>query len=337
MRPVEAAQECPAASAHLWRMHVNVATQHWLRYQHGGRTAFGTLEGDTITRYEGDMFAAPSATQETVALADVTVLPPTEPTKMIGLWNNFAALGAKLGLAVPDDPLYFIKASSAFIATGETIRQPRFYDGRVLFEAELGIVIGKRCSGADEAEAASAIFGYTCVNDVTAFDVLNKDASFAQWTRAKSYDTFGVFGPVVATGLDPDSLTIRGILDGDERQNYPASDMIVKPVAPGEPDLARHDADARRRDRLRHLDRCRQDEIRQHDRDRDRRHRFAAQPLRVGERRCESASSAPARSAACSARGSRWPANRSRSSRRARRTGTRCERRVCASRPATTP
>jgi 2-keto-4-pentenoate hydratase/2-oxohepta-3-ene-1,7-dioic acid hydratase in catechol pathway len=211
-------------------MHVNVATQHWLRYQHGGRTAFGTLDGDTVTRYEGDMFASPVPTQETVALDAVTILPPTEPTKMIGLWNNFTALGAKLGLAVPEDPLYFIKGSNAFIATGETIRQPKFYDGRVIFEAELGIVIGKRCSGADETEAAAAIFGYTCVNDVTAFDVLNKDASFAQWTRAKSFDTFGVFGPVVATGLDPDTLTIRAILEGDERQNYPASDMIVKPV-----------------------------------------------------------------------------------------------------------
>jgi len=230
VRPVAAAQECAAGSAHLDIMHVNVATQHWLRYQHGGRTAFGTLDGDTVTRYEGDMFAAPVPTQETVALDAVTILPPTEPTKMIGLWNNFAALGAKLGLAVPEDPLYFIKGSNAFIATGETIRQPRFYDGRVVFEAELGIVIGKRCSGADETEAAAAIFGYTCVNDVTAFDVLNKDASFAQWTRAKSFDTFGVFGPVVATGLDPDTLTIRAVLNGEERQNYPASDMIVKPV-----------------------------------------------------------------------------------------------------------
>jgi 2-keto-4-pentenoate hydratase/2-oxohepta-3-ene-1,7-dioic acid hydratase in catechol pathway len=211
-------------------MNLQVATQRWLRYEHGGETAFGTLDGDTIDRFDGDMFGRPTPTGDVVGLADVTLLPPTQPTKMIGLWNNFAALGAKLNLSVPPEPLYFIKGSNAFIAGGETIRKPPFYDGRVLFEAELGIVIGKRCAGLDEAEANDYIFGYTCVNDVTAFDVLNADASFAQWTRAKSFDTFGVFGPVIATGLDPDTLVIRGILDGEERQNYPASDMLMKPA-----------------------------------------------------------------------------------------------------------
>ena len=211
-------------------MDVQVATQRWLRYEHAGTAGFGTLDGDAIVRHEGDMFGASAPTGEAVPLSSVTLLPPTEPTKMIGLWNNFAALGTKLGLAVPDEPLYFIKGSNAFAASGETIRKPEFYDGRVVFEAELGIVIGKRISDADEAEASDAIFGYTCVNDVTAFDVLNKDPSFAQWTRAKSFDTFGVFGPVVATGIDPEALVIRAVLDGEERQNYPASDMICKPV-----------------------------------------------------------------------------------------------------------
>lgn len=209
---------------------VDVATRQWLRYKYRGATAFGALEGDAITRFEGDMFGAPVASGESVRLADVTLLPPTEPTKMIGLWNNFRALGEKLSLAIPEEPLYFIKGSNAFAAAGDVIRKPPFYDGRVVFEGELGIVIGKRISGVDEAAAREAIFGYTCVNDVTAFDVLNKDASFAQWTRAKSFDTFGVFGPVVATGLDPETLVIRTILDGEERQNYPVSDMIFKPV-----------------------------------------------------------------------------------------------------------
>ncbi|HEX3548959.1 MAG TPA: fumarylacetoacetate hydrolase family protein [Candidatus Elarobacter sp.] len=211
-------------------MSVQVTTQRWVRFRHPGGTSFGTLEGEHVERYEGDMFTSPVTTGEEFALGEVTLLPPTEPTKLIGLWNNFGALGEKLGLAVPEEPLYFLKAPSSFAASGETIRKPPFYDGRVVFEAELGIVIGERCAGADEDQARGAIFGYTCVNDVTAFDVLNKDASFAQWARAKSFDTFGVFGPVVATGLDPDTLTIRAILDGEERQNYPASDMLIKPA-----------------------------------------------------------------------------------------------------------
>jgi len=211
-------------------MAIQLETTRWLRFTHEGRSAFGMLDGEGIVEFDGEMFDSPEATGRRYELARVKLLPPTQPTKMIGLWNNFAALGAKLGLSVPPEPLYFIKGNNAFIASGETIRKPPFYDGRVLFEAELGIVIGKRCAGLDEAEANEYIFGFTCVNDVTAFDVLNADASFAQWTRAKSFDTFGAFGPVIATGLDPDALTIRGILNGEERQNYPASDMLMKPA-----------------------------------------------------------------------------------------------------------
>ena len=202
----------------------------WIRYEHAGTRAFGTLDGETIARYDGDMFGEPVATGETVALREVKVLTPTDAGKFIGLWNNFGALNRKLELAVPAMPLYFIKASSSYAATGDVIRKPKFYDGRVVFEAELGIVIARRCTGADETEARAAIFGYTCVNDVTASDVFDTDTSFEQWTRAKSYDTFGVFGPVIATGLDPDAVTIRAVLDGEERQAYPASDMLMKPA-----------------------------------------------------------------------------------------------------------
>ena len=79
-------------------------------------------------------------------------------------------------------------------------------------------------------EAPDHIFGYTCVNDVTAADIINKNPTFAQWTRAKSFDGFGAFGPVIATGLDPAGLRVRTVLDGQERQNYPVSDMILPPA-----------------------------------------------------------------------------------------------------------
>ncbi|HEY0218976.1 MAG TPA: fumarylacetoacetate hydrolase family protein, partial [Afipia sp.] len=89
--------------------------------------------------------------------------------------------------------------------------------------------IGKRCSNASEDEAAKAIFGYTCVNDVTAADIISKDATFAQWVRAKSFDHFGPFGPAITVGIDPTKLHVRMILNGEERQNYPLSDMIFPP------------------------------------------------------------------------------------------------------------
>ena len=100
----------------------------------------------------------------------------------------------------------------------------------MLYEGELGVVIGRRCRGADEDEAAAAIFGYTCVNDVTALDLLHADPSFPQWARAKSCDTFGPVGPAVATGLDWSALTVRTLLNGRERQGYPAADMILPPA-----------------------------------------------------------------------------------------------------------
>ena len=201
----------------------------WIRFEHQGQTGFGTLDGATIRVHEGDMFEDPRPTGATLPLAEVKVLTPCTPSKMICLWNNFHALAARLGVAEPDGPLYFLKSPSAFLAHGETIRRPPSYSGNVVYEGELGIVIGQRCSNVSEAEAEGHIFGYTCVDDVTAADLIPKNPTFAQWARAKSFDTFGVFGPVIATGVDPTGLSIRTVLDGQERQNYPVSDMIFQP------------------------------------------------------------------------------------------------------------
>ncbi len=202
----------------------------WIRFEHDGEVEFGTLDGEEITVHQGDMFAGAEATSRTVSLASVKLLTPTEPTKMIALWNNFRAMAAKFDLSIPAEPLYLLKASSSFLAGGQTIQRPRSYDGRVVFEGEIGIVIGREATAVSESDAEAYIFGYTCINDVTAFELINKDESFAQWTRAKSFDTFGVFGPVVATGLDPAGLTIKTVLNGQERQNYPVSDMLIPPL-----------------------------------------------------------------------------------------------------------
>ncbi|MFQ6023062.1 MAG: fumarylacetoacetate hydrolase family protein [Acidiferrobacterales bacterium] len=202
----------------------------WIRFEHAGEIRFGTLKNDTITMHRGDMFSAPEATAETVSLNEIKILIPSAASKMVALWNNFYALAEKFKFAIPDEPLYFIKSTSSFTASGETIRRPQSHDGRVVFEGELGIVIGKLCKAVAEPDADQYIFGYTCVNDITAFELINKDSSFAQWTRAKSFDTFGPFGPVVATDLNPAELSIKTIVNGDERQNYPVSDMIFPPA-----------------------------------------------------------------------------------------------------------
>lgn len=202
---------------------------HWVRFEHQGDIRFGAVESGVITVHEGDMFREAKATLERLELSDVHRLTPTEPQKFIGLWNNFYALAEKFNLSIPPEPLYFLKAPSSYLATGQAIRRPISYEGRVVFEGELGIVIGKMAKAIAEEQADQHIFGYTCVNDVTAFELINKDASFAQWTRAKSFDTFGAFGPVVTTDLRVEELSIRTLLDGGERQNYPVRDMIFPP------------------------------------------------------------------------------------------------------------
>lgn len=203
---------------------------HWIRFKHSDTTRFGVLDNGHIAVHEGDMFNAPTATGEDLSLDQVTPVAPTTAGKMLGLWNNFHALATKLDSAIPEEPLYFIKTNGSYLGTGEVIHKPASYDGKVAFEGELGIVIGRECRAVSEADAASHIFGYTCINDVTAVGLLGKDPTFMQWTRAKSFDTFGVFGPVVTTGLDPSTLTIRTVLNDQERQNYPVSDMIIGPV-----------------------------------------------------------------------------------------------------------
>ena len=205
----------------------------WLRFEQDGTERFGRLEADgqTILVHEGDMFAGPTATATTVSLNAVRLLTPTSPRQFFGLWNNFRELATKQQLAIPEEPLYFIKAPGSVLEPGGVIRKPAAYDGRVIFEGELGIVIGRHLSNVNEQQAAAGIFGYTCVNDVTAIDLLNKDPSFAQWIRAKSCDSFGPFGPVVATDLDWSQLVIRTLVNGRERQNYPAADMILPPAA----------------------------------------------------------------------------------------------------------
>lgn len=190
---------------------------------------FGLVDGERLLVHAGDLFAQPKPTGEVLTVTEVTLLPPCTPGKFIGLWNNFHAAAAKGGLAIPAEPLYFIKPVTSYATHGAVIQPPANYDGRVVFEGELGIVIGRRIRAATPEQARAAIFGCTVVNDVTALDLLNRDASFAQWTRAKGADGFGIFGPVIATGLDPAALVVRAILNGRERQNYPVSDAIFAP------------------------------------------------------------------------------------------------------------
>ena len=199
--------------------------QHWIRFLHLDTVRFGTLEGDKIRVFKGDMFDGPSRTDIAIKLSEVTVLNPVVPGKVLAMWNNFHALGKKLGLEPPPEPLYLMKPPTSFLAPGGTIRRPRA-DAKVAFEGELAIVIGSSCNGMSVENAPSHIFGYTCANDVTVNEIIQRDPSFPQWVRAKGFDTFCPFGPVIATGVNPAMLVVRTILNGEVRQDYPVNDMV---------------------------------------------------------------------------------------------------------------
>jgi 2-keto-4-pentenoate hydratase/2-oxohepta-3-ene-1,7-dioic acid hydratase in catechol pathway len=205
----------------------------WMRFARGtdGSVGFGTLDASTseVTVCEGDVFGASTPTGERLPFDDAVVLPPCQPSKIIGLWNNLEAAASKNGWARPAEPLYFLKPSTACVGHGAAVVPPASYAGRILYEGELGVVIGTSCTDVDLADVDDVIFGYTCVNDVTAFDIITEDESFPQWCRAKSFDTFAPIGPVIARGLNPDELTVQTRVGGKVRQDYPVSDMFFSP------------------------------------------------------------------------------------------------------------
>ncbi|MEO0930556.1 MAG: fumarylacetoacetate hydrolase family protein [Pseudomonadota bacterium] len=200
----------------------------WARIRtESGDVRTGIIQGDML--HPRAALGSDESTGDPIALSTTTLLPPCVPGKFIGLWNNFKAAAERNGWDTPDHPLYFLKPLSSLAGPGATVTLPPDL-GRVLFEGELGIVIGKSCSNIGPAEAEDAIFGYTCVNDITALDILNADPSFPQWTRAKGFDGFGVIGPVIETDVHWANLTVKVMVGERERQSYPANDMIFTPA-----------------------------------------------------------------------------------------------------------
>lgn len=203
----------------------------WARFKSAnGRVGFGVLKDDWIVEYAGDLFDDPRPTGARIPRESISLCSPCAPTKIVALWNNFHALAAKLEKAVPAHPLFLIKPGSSVIGPGDPIRRPASYRGKIAYEGELGIVIGRHCKDVSESEAAEYIFGYTCVNDVTAVEVLNEDADFPQWCRAKGHDTFGCLGPFIVPDLAWSRARVITRVDGLERQNYALSDMILSPA-----------------------------------------------------------------------------------------------------------
>ena len=165
--------------------------------------------------------------QGALALKDVKLLAPVVPSKIVCVGRNYREHAAELGNKMPDEPLLFLKAPSAVIASGEQIELPGASQ-QVEHEGELGVVIGRvtrKISSNDDP--LSYVFGYTCVNDVTARDLQRKDVQF---TRGKSFDTFCPVGPWIETEMDPNSVGVETRLNGEVKQKGNTADMAF-PVA----------------------------------------------------------------------------------------------------------
>lgn len=150
------------------------------------------------------------------------LLAPVEPTKIVGIGSNYRDHAAEMGKPVPAEPKVFLKAPSALIGPGERVEIPPGTT-RVDHEAELGVVIGRRCRRVAKADALDHVFGYTNVNDVTARDFQLADGVFA---RAKGFDSFCPVGPAVVTGIDPRALRVTCTVNGRVRQAGTTSDMV---------------------------------------------------------------------------------------------------------------
>ena len=146
---------------------------------------------------------------------------PLRPAKIIGIGRNYLEHARELGNEVPDVPIIFFKPPTSLIGPGDTILLPDVSQ-RVEFEAEIGVVIGRRIRNADPNAAERAIGGFTCVNDVTCRDLQKVDG---QWGRAKGFDTFCPVGPRVVSGLDWRGLELLCRVNGAERQRAKATDM----------------------------------------------------------------------------------------------------------------
>jgi 2-keto-4-pentenoate hydratase/2-oxohepta-3-ene-1,7-dioic acid hydratase in catechol pathway len=155
-------------------------------------------------------------------LADVRLLAPILPTKIIGVGRNYADHAKELGNEVPAEPLLFFKPNTSVVGPNVEIKLPAVSE-RVDFEGELAVIIGQPCRDVPKAKAASVIMGYTIANDVTARDLQKKDVQF---TRAKGFDTFCPLGPFIETEFDPSDVRVVTEVDGEVKQDGRTSLMV---------------------------------------------------------------------------------------------------------------
>ncbi len=197
--------------------------EQFCRFETGGGPRYGVVRGKQVEELSGAPWVGGRATGKLHELSKVRLLAPSEPTKIVCIGRNYREHAAELGNEPPKEPLIFLKPPSAVIAPEEPIVCPAV-SKRVDHEGELAVVMGKRCQRLKPGDnPLDYVFGYTCVNDVTARDLQKADVQF---TRGKGFDTFCPMGPMVVRGIEAGDLSLETYVNGERRQAARTSEMI---------------------------------------------------------------------------------------------------------------
>jgi 2-keto-4-pentenoate hydratase/2-oxohepta-3-ene-1,7-dioic acid hydratase in catechol pathway len=198
-----------------------------VRFRHGDRIATGHVEGEFVRPLRGTFFEEPVPTGEEVPLDSIRLLAPVLPSKVVAVGRNYVEHAQEMGADVPEEPVIFLKPSTAVAGPDDDIPYPPI-SHQVEFEGELAVVIGRLARRVRAEEAGAVILGYTCGNDVTARDLQRQDG---QWTRGKGFDGFCPLGPWIQTEVDGIDLAIETRVNGTARQSARTSQMSFGPGA----------------------------------------------------------------------------------------------------------
>ncbi len=193
------------------------------RFKYESSIFYGVLEKDLLHVISGSIFRKFRIASKKIPIGDVWLLPPVLPSKIVAVGRNYRDHAKERGKPIPKEPLLFLKPSTAVIGPNDSINLPEM-SKKVDYEGELALVIRKKAYKLNEdATVDDYILGYTCLNDVTARDLQDKDVQF---TRAKSFDTFAAIGPCITTGIDPGALGVKTFLNGKLRQSGNTKNLI---------------------------------------------------------------------------------------------------------------
>lgn len=197
------------------------------RFSADNKVAYGVIEDGVVHEIDKNPFCGdPPGDIRKIAerkFTDVRLLAPVVPSKIVAIGLNYKAHAAEFNKPLPEEPMLFMKPSTAVIGPGDSIVYPTHMSHRVDYEGELAVVVGRQAKDVPVSSAHEHILGYACFNDVTARDLQGKDI---QYTRAKGFDTFACVGPWVETGLNPKDTRIETYLNGDKKQDTSTQDMI---------------------------------------------------------------------------------------------------------------